>query len=306
MHSKSIPCALGLLAGSFFSATAQKTHILQFNPSAGDSFRCEMTLNANTVSRQKEQVFSFKMLNTTAYGMLVAGKTDSIYDLRYRYGYIMLDMEVVGTKVKIDTREPLSTEAEETEEMLYNVYRVMIGSEFGTLVSSTGRVIKLNGITEMKKRLLAQLKTDYEDNANYDRMRKTLEDLMDETNMKNQIEQSFQYYPSTPVSLKSKWSKKYTFNKGIQPSTGNFVLSEYLTDSMLRVDMNVKLQSDNNEGTPLKGFMKGYYHVSMKTGVPMYSQAIVELKGKKKVSGSGDVEVNSVTTVENRITPIRR
>jgi len=168
-------------------------------------------------------------------------------------------------------------------------------------VSSSGKVIAINGYKELGEKILGSFKADA---TSYNMAKSQWEKVIGEGMVKKSIEQMFSILPDSDVQVGDTW-KKSTKQAGEfnMTATSTFKLKD-LEDGIASIESEGELKSDKGETqvmgyavtSNLQGDQQGEYEVETKTGMVLKNKTTSKLKGSMQLMGK-DIPVTVKTTL---------
>jgi hypothetical protein len=307
MKTSYIILCLGLIFCSN-RLTAEDKISLSFNPGKGDSLVYTLSIKIHTKVSSKDGVYSQKMIVDIAYDMVCREKTDSFMTLDFVYRRMATWAEIIPntndaasqkTVFSVDTDNDPDEDEDKREEVnkLYKLYRLFVGNGFQVSMTNSGKVLALNGITELKEQLLERIRKDWAETASYETMRGTIEQNLDEESLKTNFENSFGFYPAKPVGEGDHWEKSMDMKVADTRSKGTvtYTFKGMKNDSIAIIDL-VMPYSANSTSTnlKLKGTQTGTVDLNVKTGLMNNYSSSLNMTGKTKTdAGNFGVDVTS-------------
>lgn len=257
------------------SSTAAK--LLKFNFEKGKGYDYEMSMSID--QEVKGQPIAMDM--SYYYSMDVTDENADVKTITTKIDRFKMNMGVMGMNIKVDTDEPLSTDASDSSalknpmQMVNRVFGAIKGQEFSMKVNSEGKVLEVNGMEEMAKRLVDSMGLDEGEKE------KVLEQFSQQFNaekMKSQFERTWYIFPNKEVKVGDKWERNSNTNMG--GLEGNYKSTYEVTDiegDMVTLREKTKIDSEKS-GMAFTGNLEGTTVVDSRSGLIVNSDQEMNLK----------------------------
>ncbi len=270
-------------------AQAQKAYPLKFNPPDGSQYGVTLVSQTKMVQNIMDQNVDMNMdynLSST-YHISTAGNNKK---LTLVYDQFNMNMLIMGQQVK------MSSEDADTTNKASAAFRALKGQTMSLLMDEYGKVLKIEGAAEMLQKM-----------GGAGQQQEAIKGVIGEDALKNMIEQSFGFYPSTPVKAGGSWVTDISLK---QP----YIISGSATYTLVKVEgkkafinFTGKLATDssssmNSNGMAvnfeIEGTFSGNSEVDIDTGIPQKSFIQQKMKGNIEAGGQKiPMAVNSDITM---------
>ncbi|HTG55498.1 MAG TPA: DUF6263 family protein [Niabella sp.] len=257
-------------------AQAQKVYTLKFNPSNGSQYGVALASQTKMIQNIMDQNMDMNMdynLNST-YRITSEGNNKK---LTLVYDKLNMDMQIMGQQVK------MSSDDTDSSNEVSAAFRALKGQSLSLVIDEYGKVLKVEGAQEMLDKIegVAQQK-------------EAMKGVVGEDALKNMIEQSFGFYPKSPVKPGESWTTAMSLK---QP----YIIAGSATYTLVKVegkkafiDFTGKLATDSSSsmttngievGFAIEGSFSGSTEVDIDTGMPLKSFIQQKMKGNIEAGG---------------------
>ncbi len=268
---------------------AQKAYTLKFNPPNGSQYEVALVSQTKMIQNIMDQNMDMNMdynLNST-YRISTEGNNKK---LTLVYDKLNMNMQIMGQQVK------MSSDDTDTSNEVSAAFRALKGQSLSLVIDEYGKVLKVEGAQEMLDKIkgVAQQK-------------EAMKGVVGEDALKNMIEQSFGFYPKSPVKTGESWTTEMSLK---QP----YIIAGSATYTLVKVegkkafiDFTGKLATDSSSsittngievGFAIEGAFSGSTEVDIDTGMPLKSFIQQNMKGNIEAAGQKiPMAVNSDITM---------
>lgn len=275
----------------------QQTVNLQFKPKQGDVFVFNQHMAQTTNQEAMGQSIEMTQNVVSVYRYDVTSVTDAVSHIKVTYERMALEMETNTPMIpamKFDTEKP---EEGNTE---LKVLGNLIGKSFQIEVEPTGRVTKIEGLSEIIESLGAELGA-------------SLGGLVNDETMTQSLNIITYLFPAKPVKAGDQWTTELSGPlAGMMHSEvqNNFTLKEIEGDlAILDLTSNLQLSELENIANPMlqgakidfDGTQTGTIEVDLKTGLAVSSTLEQAIKGNISIMGMdipSEIKITTTTTGE--------
>lgn len=277
---------------SFVLATivqAQRAYTLKFNPPDGSQYGVALVSQTKMIQNIMDQNMDMNMdynLNST-YRIASEGNNKK---LTLVYDKLNMNMQVMGQQVK------MSSDDTDSSNEVSAAFRALKGQSLSLLIDGYGKVLKVEGAQEMLNKIEGAAQ-----------QQEAMKGVIGEDALKNMIEQSFGFYPKSPVKPGESWTTAMSLK---QP----FIIAGSATYTLVKVegkkafiDFTGKLATDSSSsmstngievGFAIEGSFSGSTEVDIDTGMPLKSLIQQKMKGNIEAGGQKiPMAVNSDITM---------
>ncbi|MGE9315109.1 DUF6263 family protein [Niabella sp. CJ426] len=268
---------------------AQKAYTLKFNPPNGSQYGVALVSQTKMIQNIMDMNMDMNMdytLNST-YRISTEGNNKK---LTLVYDQLNMDMQIMGQQVK------MSSDDADTSNEVSAAFRALKGQSLSLVMDAYGKVLKIEGAQEMLDKIegVAQQK-------------EAMKGVVGEEALKNMIEQSFGFYPKSPVKTGDSWTTDMSLK---QP----YIIAGSATYTLVKVegkkafiDFTGQLATDSSSsittngievGFAIEGAFSGSTEVDIDTGMPLKSFIQQKMKGNIEAAGQKiPMAVNSDITI---------
>ena len=268
---------------------AQKAYTLKFNPPNGSQYGVTLVSQTKMIQNIMDQNMDMNMdynLNST-YRISTEGNNKK---LTLVYDKLDMNMQIMGQQVK------MSSDDTDTSNEVSAAFRALKGQSLSLLMNEQGKVVKIEGAREMLDKIEGAAQ-----------QQEAMKGVVGEDALKNMIEQSFGFYPKTPVKTGESWTTEMSLK---QP----YIILGSATYTLVKVegrkafiDFTGKLATDSSSsmttngievGFAIDGAFSGSTEVDIDTGMPLKSFIQQKMKGNIEAGGQKiPMAVNSDITM---------
>ncbi|WP_114791664.1 DUF6263 family protein [Niabella yanshanensis] len=257
-------------------AQAQKAYTLKFNPPDESQYAVALVSQTKMIQNIMDQNMDMNMdynLNST-YSIATEGSNKK---LTLVYDKFDMNMQIMGQQVK------MSSEDTDTTNEASAAFRALKGQSMSLLMNEYGKVLRIEGAEEMLNKM-----------GGAGQQQEAIKGVVGEDALKNMIEQSFGFYPKTPVKAGESWSTEMSLK---QP----YIIAGSATYTLVKVegkkafiDFTGKLSTDSSASMTsngievnfaIEGTFSGSSEVDTDTGIPLKSVIQQKMKGNIEAGG---------------------
>ncbi len=254
----------------------QKAYTLKFNPPNGSQYGVALVSQTKMIQNIMDQNMDMNMdynLNST-YRISEEGNNKK---LTLVYDKFDMNMQIMGQQVK------MSSEDTDTTNEASAAFRALKGQSMSLVMSEYGKVLKIDGAEELLNKM-----------GGGGQQQEAIKGVVGEDALKNMIEQSFGFYPKTPVKAGESWTTEMSLK---QP----YIIAGSATYTLVKVegkkawiDFSGKLTTDSSASMTsngievnfaIEGTFSGSSEVDIDTGIPLKSVIQQKMKGNIEAGG---------------------
>lgn len=264
---------------------------LSFNPAKGSRYDYLYQTEQTTLIEVQGQNIQMGMSMYVAYDMVTKEKSKDGFILEAKYTDLGISMLSDKVSLQYDSKKP---EADTTQQsrLFGKILSAMLNKPFSIHFLNDGSVTSVSGMDAISEGM-HQAAGDQPELAGI------FQEAFSETSMKNIFEQSFKFYPSSPIRVGDHWTVDMAF-----PAFGMDIRmkNNYTLQSVEKKIAQIRLTSDfdfssvNGQGMNMSGIQSGEMKVDVKTGVPLSATLTQQIKGTQEIQGN-NVKMSTESTV---------
>lgn len=257
-----LPALLVVLYFTSCKSTSEVVN-LKLQMPVGNTYEYNMVMDMNMDQEIMGQ--KMEMQNKITYGYIYEVLKDSANwkVIRSTIGRMRMDMKAMGNSMAIDTDSPADSAGPLGQ--LYQMFSNMKGKQFTFTINDKGEVGEIYGLKELRDAVM-------KDMPNNEQMQKQMEESFDEEGFRQNIEQSFNIFPSKDVAVGESWNKTMNIKtQGMMMKTENTYKLESVKEGKAIITVKQKLSSDkgtvNGVAFTMNGTGDGTYSYEQSTGM---------------------------------------
>lgn len=216
--------------------------------------------------------------------MTVMQVHDSEYIVKWQYTHLLFEQKTDNGKIKYDSEDNTA----EVPEMILP-YQRMLNIPVYARLNRSGKMTSI----ENRDSLLAYISNQV-DSTNTKALKDSLSKYVQSNENTNQIQNSWNIYPTKAISRGDVWEKRLTTEGSIPMMIENKFTIKSFRDSMARIELQGVLRSDPNTAQlkgmhyDISGTQEGYIKLDMKTGLIRREEITQYFSGKIFRTGVGE------------------
>lgn len=253
---------------------------LAFNPAKGVKYEYSMEILSTISQDIMGQSMNVESNMTMIYEMKVTDKTAS--GVKVDMKYVAASMEVVNPMMNMnyDSRKPEAASGEGAD-MLAKIFGSLIDKSFQMEVKPDGTVTSVTGMDAIIDAMVENMGATAEQAA---AMKEQMAEQFGEEGIRKSFEQGFKIYPEGAVKVGDSWEK--TLSTSLMGGVDMEIKANYTLKSAdgkaALVDLKSTVSGFNGS---LSGTQNGTLEFDVKTGLPMKSNSVQEIKGTISMQG---------------------
>jgi len=201
------------------------------------------------------------------------------------------------SNMKYDSKNPQENPSE-IDMTIAEMFDSFIGKSFQAHIASNGVVNSISGIDEMFDGIQKTISSSKGQVAS--QISASMKQSFSDEAMKATLEQSFKIYPDNEVNIGDSWSVKLSFSIASMVSEmENIYTLKSISGNIAFIDLVSSFSASPTVGMSgeLGGTQKGTLEMDIKTGMPLKSNIVQDLKGNLSIQGY-DIVMNVVSKVD--------
>ena len=256
---------IALTAFLICSVTAgfgQKAIDLKFNLPVGAGFDYNIDMDMTTSGNVGGQEINANNTMNIGYNFAVAGDSADWKKMAATITRIAMNINANGMNINYDSDKPV-----DTTDMISSTFGKILGSmkggKFAFTMNKEGKVGSVTGMDELINNMSAA--------GGGASMMQGMTNAFSEENFKNNLQQSFGFYPAKPVKPGDTWTNTTTTNtNGAEMTMNNTYTLESVSGNMANVKVNSTLSAPASASIDsMSGITTGNMQFDVKTGVPV-------------------------------------
>jgi len=255
---------------------AQKAYTLKFNPPEGSRYGVALASQTkmiqNVMDQNMEMNMDYNLHNT--YRISTEGNNKK---LTLVYDKLDMNMQVMGQQVK------MSSDDTDTSNELSAAFKALKGQSLSLLIDEYGKVLKIEGAREMLEKIEGAAQ-----------QKEAMKGVVGEDALKNMIEQSFGFYPKSPVKTGESWTTEMSLKQPYTIAGSATYTLVKVEGNKAFIDFTGKMATDSSSsmvtngievGFAIEGAFSGSTEVDIDTGMPLKSFIQQKMKGNIEAGG---------------------
>lgn len=239
----------------------QKAIDLKFNLPVGNGFGYNIDMDMKTAGNAGGQEVNVDNTMKIGYNFAVTADSAGWKKINAVITTIAMNINTGGVNINYDSDKPV-----DTTDMMSSTFGKVLGSmkggKFVFTMNKDGKVGNVTGLDELISNVSAAGGSD---------MMGGITNAFSDENFKNNLQQSFAFYPAKPVKPGDTWTNTTTTNtNGAQLTMNNSYTLESVSGDIANVKVNSTLSAPASASiNSMGGATTGNMQFDIKTGVPV-------------------------------------
>ncbi len=254
----------------------QKAIELKFNLPVGSGFDYNIGMDMNTSGNAGGQAINVSNTMNIGYNFAVTGDSAGWKKMVATINRIAMNINTGGMNINYDSDKPVDT-TDMASSTFGKVLGSMKGGKFAFTMNKDGKIGSVTGMDELINNMNAAGASSMQGMAN----------AFSEENFKNNLQQSFGFYPAKPVKLGDTWTTTTTTNSnGAEMTMNNTYVLESVSGDIANVKVNSTLSAPASaQIDSIGGTTTGIMQFDTKTGIPVSGD--LETKMDLEINANG-------------------
>lgn len=239
---------------------AQKTIDLKFNLPVGSGFDYNIGMEIITSGNVSGQEINSSNTMKLDYNFAVTGDSAGWKKIDATITRIAMNINTSGVNIDYDSDKPV-----DTTDMMSSTFGKILGSmkggKFAFTMNKDGKVGSVTGMEELIDNMNAAGGSSMQGMSN----------AFSEDNFKNNLQQSFAFYPAKPIKPGDTWTNVITTNtNGAEITMNNTYILESVSGDIANIKVSSKLSAPASPSIDsIGGVTTGNMQFDIKTGIPV-------------------------------------
>ena len=263
------------------SATAQVK--LSFNPEEGVEYAYQAEIVQNIVQAAAGRELPIEETVCLGLQMTVQSKTAELTTAQFIWQDVSYLLSSPMMKMGYDPKKPAEN-PNPLDKVHEKIWSSVPGKSFILLIAPDGFVTTVKGINAIKSAIRQAVASDEADKST-DLSGSMISEWLGEDAIKGMMEQSFNIYPANNVKAGDSWTVKsnYVISNKSANITTVYTLKDISSDfASIEVASTEEYEPAGGLEGKLKGTQTGILQVDVKTGIPVSSDLMLNIKGDVK------------------------
>lgn len=290
------------------NTSAQNKYSLRYLPQYGDTGVQTLEINTQVKVSYSKGYTNTKTLMSFSFDIITNKAPDSGYMVTYIYRKIASDavVETMQNGARSSNKLAVSTsddpdDIEDSDNELkiktYKYYKLLQNQSYTVIINPNNKVRKIEGLKELRRNLLKELRENWKESATYEQFKATIESSLSDESITNTFNSSMEFYPTESIGVGQKWSNKQSKSNTSQiEGTVTYQFNKILDDSTAEISLKMPFTMANAQATkPWKGLSTGTIILNLNNGATPSVINNTVLTGAIKNS-AGKYKINSTST----------